>query len=251
MTDFAGKTYLITGGGSGIGLATAKKLVAGGGAVVLAGRDAERLSLAKKELGADATVLTVAADVSRTADLDALFSAIADRFGVLHGVFANAGIGVSAPGTALTEADFDAVVATNFKGTFFTVQKAVPLLTEGGSIVLNSSWTVHNGLSLATVYAASKAAVLNLARTFAADLAGQGIRVNAVTPGHVETDMFAGITGGNEQVKEFFRSQVVLGRLGQPSDIADSVLFLLSAAAAYITGQELVVDGGLTTSLPG
>jgi NAD(P)-dependent dehydrogenase (short-subunit alcohol dehydrogenase family) len=115
--------------------------------------------------------------------------------------------------------------------------------------VVNSSWLVHRGVGLASVYAASKAAVLNLARTLAPDLAEHGIRVNTVTPGHVETEMFDGVTGGNDQVREYFRSQVALGRLGQPEDIADAVVFLLSPRASYITGQELVVDGGLCTSV--
>ncbi|MFC7613513.1 SDR family NAD(P)-dependent oxidoreductase [Actinokineospora soli] len=249
MSEFDGKTVLITGGGSGIGLATARRLVGAGAQVVLAGRSAERLASAAKELDAGDRVLTVPTDVSSTADLDALATAVQDRFGGLTGVFANAGIGLSGRTADITEDAFDSVVAANFKGVFFTVQKALPLLAEGSSIVLNSSWLVHRGMGLGSVYAATKAAVLNLAQTLAPDLADRGIRVNTVTPGHIHTEMFEGVTGGNEQVIEYFRGQVALGRIGKPEDIADAVAFLLSARSAYITGQELVVDGGLTGSV--
>jgi NAD(P)-dependent dehydrogenase (short-subunit alcohol dehydrogenase family) len=249
MAEFDGKTVLITGGGSGIGLATAQRLVDAGANVVLAGRSTDRLDKAVADLDAGDRVLTVATDVSSTADLDTLVAAVKDRFGTLNGVFANAGTASSARSADVVEADFDQVVGTNFKGVYFTVQKALPLLENGASVVVNSSWLVHRGVGLASVYAASKAAVLNLARTLAPDLAERGIRVNTVTPGHVETEMFDGVTGGNDQVREYFRSQVALGRLGQPEDIADAVVFLLSPRASYITGQELVVDGGLCTSV--
>jgi len=250
MAELDGKNVLITGGGSGIGLATARQLVRSGARVVLAGRDGDRLAAAEKSLDAGDQVLTVPTDVSDNADLDRLVSRTREQFGQLDGVFANAGVGLVAPGAAVGEADFERVVGTNFKGAFFTVQKTAPLLRDGASVVLNSSWTVHRGMGIGSLYSASKAAVLNLARTFASDLAGRGIRVNAITPGHVTTDMLDAITGGSEQVQEMFRSEVVLGRLGSPDDIADAVLFLLSSRASYITGQELVVDGGLVSSVP-
>jgi NAD(P)-dependent dehydrogenase (short-subunit alcohol dehydrogenase family) len=249
MTDFDGKNVLVTGGGSGIGLATARLLVEAGARVVIAGRNADRLNTAVKALDADDRVLAVPTDVSRLADLDRLCAQVRERFGQLHGVFANAGIGLNARTADITEADFDQVVGTNFKGAFFTVQKALPLLAEDSSVVLNASWLVHRGMAMGSLYAASKAAVLSLAQTLAPDLAGQRIRVNTITPGHIRTEMFDGVTG-NDQVREFFRGQVALGRLGRPEDIADVVLFLLSSRSSYITGQELVVDGGLVGSVP-
>jgi NAD(P)-dependent dehydrogenase (short-subunit alcohol dehydrogenase family) len=250
MTDFNGKTILITGGGSGIGLSTAGRLVDAGANVVLAGRSSDRLESAAKSLGSDDRVLTVAADVSCLDDLDRLMDQTRDRFGCLDGLFANAGTGVSGRSGDITEAMFDLAFGTNVKGTFFTVAKALPLLADGGSVVLNASWTLHRGMAPASVYSASKAAVLNLARTLAADLAGRGIRVNAVTPGHIETDMFSAIAPAPE-IREFFRSQVALGRIGEPDDVAGAVVFLLSPQASYITGTELVVDGGLVSSIPG
>ncbi|MHC0430274.1 SDR family NAD(P)-dependent oxidoreductase [Streptomyces sp. O3] len=249
MTDFDGKTVLITGGGSGIGLATARRLLDDGANVVLVGRSAERLDKAAGELNSGERVLTVTADVSRTADLDEVAERVRERFGSLHGVFANAGIGLNARTADVTEEDFDSVVGTNFKGAFFTVQKALPLLTDGASVVLNASWLVHRGMGAGSVYAASKAAVLNLPRTLAPDLADRGIRVNAVTPGHIRTEMFDAVAPVDE-AREFFRGQVALGTLGAADDVADTVAFLLSDRSAYITGQEFVVDGGLVGSVP-
>ncbi len=250
MTDFDGRTVLITGGGSGIGLATAQRLVTAGANVVIAGRASDRLDAAVKELDAGDRVLAVPTDVSRLADLDELVARIRERFGGLDGVFANAGIGLNARTLDVTEEDFDQVVGTNFKGVFFTVQKALPLLKDGSSVVLNASWLAHRGMGSGSVYAATKAAVLNLPRTLGADLADRQIRVNVVTPGHIVTEMFNTVTG-NDQVREFFRSQVAAGRLGRSSDVADAVLFLLSPQSSYVTGQELVVDGGLVSSIPG
>lgn len=241
---------LITGGGSGIGLATAQRLVDAGANVVITGRDKDRLQRASDQLAAGTRVLTVAADVARTDDIDRIFAETKHRFGGLDGVFANAGIGLNAMPDAVTEADFDQVVGTNFKGTFFTVQKALDVLTDGSSIVLNASWLVHRGMAPGSVYAASKAAVRSLAQTLAPALAARGIRVNTVTPGHIATEMLLEMTG-SEEVRDLFRGQVPAARLGQPEEIADVVLFLLSSSASYITGQEIVADGGMVGSVPG
>lgn len=249
MTEFEGKTVLITGGGSGMGLATAQKLVDAGARVVLAGRGEERLATAAKGLDAGDRVLTVPADVSSTADLDRLAGEIEQRFGGLDGVFANAGVASFNLSAGVTEADFDQVVGTNFKGVYFTIQKSLPLLSDGSAVVINGSWLVHKGLAFTSVYAATKAAVINLTRTLAPDLATRGIRVNAVSPGYIVTDMFTAISS-TEEAQEGCRAQVPLGRLGGAEDIAYAAVFLLSPRSSYITGQELVVDGGLTTSVP-
>lgn len=248
--DFAGKTVLITGGGAGIGFATAQRLVAAGANVVLAGRDKDRLDAAVATLDAGDRVLAAPADVSSVADVNELVAKIRERYGSLDGVFANAGVGLNAAPEDVTEADFDQVVGINFKGVFFTVQKALPLLGDGGSVVLNASWLVHRGMSGGAVYAASKAAVRSLAQTLAPALAAKGIRVNTVTPGHIETEMLRAVTGSDE-VRAFFAGQVPMGRLGRPDEIADAVLFLLGPASRYVTGQELVVDGGMVGSIPG
>ncbi|GIG18210.1 oxidoreductase [Catellatospora methionotrophica] len=250
MHDFQGKSVLITGGGSGIGLATAKRMLAAGANVALAGRSGERLASAAKVLDAGDRVLTVPTDVSRLAELDSLVESVRGRFGSLHGVFANAGVGTAGRVAQVTEDEFDRVVGINLKGTFFTVQRALPLLEDGGAVVLNSSWTAHRGLGIGSLYSATKAAVAALTGSLAADLAERGIRVNTITPGHVATEMFEGITGGSEQVREMFRSQVALGRLGDAADIAEAVYFLLSPQASYVTGQQFVVDGGLLGAVP-
>lgn len=248
--SFAGKTILITGGASGIGFATAKRLVAENASVVLAGRDKDRLQSAADELAAGSAVLTVAVDVGKPDDIDRIIADTRDHFGSIDGVFANAGVGLNGPPDAVSEADFDQVVQTNFKGTFFTVQKALDLFADGGSIVLNASWLVHRGMSGGSVYAASKAAVGSLAQTLAPALAPRGIRVNTVTPGHIATDMLLDMTG-SEPVRDMFRGQVPTGRLGEPSEVADVVLFLLSSASSYVNGQEIVADGGMVGSVPG
>jgi NAD(P)-dependent dehydrogenase (short-subunit alcohol dehydrogenase family) len=249
MSEFEGKAVLITGGSSGIGLATAQRLLDVGARVVITGRSRERLDDAVKELDAGDRVLDVAADVASTADLDRLLAEVQQRFGQLDGVFANAGIALFGRGGDAAESDFDQVMGTNLKGVFFTVQKALALLADGGSIVLSASWLVHRGMAFTPLYSASKAAVLSLARTLAADLAPRGIRINSVSPGYIKTPMFDGISS-TEEMREAARSQVALGRLGRPEDVADAVLFLLSQKASYITGHDLLVDGGLIHSIP-
>ncbi|WP_405359111.1 SDR family oxidoreductase [Kitasatospora sp. NBC_00085] len=258
--EFAGRTVLITGGSGGMGLATARLVLAGGASVVITGRDEARLACAAAELtggghgsptgAAPGRVLPVRADAAVPAELERLAGVIGERYGRLDGVFANAGIAVFQPVAEATEAQFDRLMAVNVKGVFFTVRHALPLLAAagGGSVVLNASWTAHRGLAVAPVYSATKAAVQSLARTFGSDLAGQGIRVNSVSPGYIVTDMFE----ANVPVadREAVRARVPLGRFGQAEDVAETVAFLLSPRSSYLTGQDFVIDGGLVSAAP-
>lgn len=255
QTSFHDRVVLITGGTSGMGLATARLLLHRGAHVVITGRDEARLAAAAKQLDAfsdgGARLLAVRADVAALADLDDLTDRIGERHGRLDGVFANAGVGVFQRTSEVTERDFDHTVEVNFKGTFFSIHKALPLLDAagGGSVVINASWTLHRGLAVAPVYAATKAAVHNLARTMGADLAGRGIRVNSISPGYIATEMFH-TANPDPATHGAIRSQIPLERLGQSEDIAETVAFLLSPRSAYITAQDIAVDGGLVTAIP-
>jgi NAD(P)-dependent dehydrogenase (short-subunit alcohol dehydrogenase family) len=241
-----GKIALVTGGNGGIGLATAKQFVHEGAYVFITGRRKPELDTAVKEIGGNVT--GVQGDVANLADLDRLFAQIAQAKGRLDVVFANAGIAEYAPLGKITEAHFDAIFDVNVKGLVFTVQKALALMPDGGSIILNASIVASKGFTANSVYSATKAAVRSFARTWTTDLKDRRIRVNAVSPGPIDTPGLNGLvasTGAGPQRLQTMSGNVPLGRLGLPSEIAKAVVFLASDDSSYVTGIELFVDGGL------
>lgn len=242
-----GKVAVITGGNSGIGLAAARRFVREGAKVALFGRDATTLDAAVAELGGDA--IGVAGDVQSLADLDRLYEAVKDRFGSIDLLFVNAGVANMRPIEDVDETHFDQVFGVNVKGAYFTVQKALPLMEDGGAIVLNTSIANQLGSPNMSVYAASKAALRSLARTFAAELVSRGIRVNAVSPGPIETPIFSRLDLPAEAMEDMaaaFVSQVPLKRFGAADEVASAVLFLSSPESSFVLGHELVVDGGMS-----
>ena len=247
MAKLTGKVALVTGGNSGMGLATAKLFAAEGAKVVITGRRQDALDEAAKNVGP--SVLAVQGDVSKMADLDRLFATIKSKFGHLDILFANAGLGGVAPLGQVTEEQFDREFAINVKGLFFTVQKALPLLRDGSSIILNASIAAHMGMEGFSVYSATKAAVRSFARTWTSDLKGRKIRVNSLSPGPIETPIFGKMGLSEEQANGFKQAlpgMVPLGRMGSDEEIAKTVLFLASDDSSYITGIDLVVDGGMS-----
>jgi NAD(P)-dependent dehydrogenase (short-subunit alcohol dehydrogenase family) len=247
MKRFEGKVAMVTGGNSGIGLAAAKAFAREGAQVAVTGRDEGTLKNAEKEIGSGA--LAIHADAARIADLDAAMAKVRDQFKRIDALFVNAGIGKFVPIAEVTEAMFDEIVTINLKGAFFTVQKALPLMARGSAVVLNASINAHIGLPGTTVYGATKAAVVNMAKTMSADLAERGIRVNAVSPGPVETPIFgrAGISSEqSRQTKEWLQNQTLVKRMAEPEEIAEAVLYLSSDVSSFVVGTELVIDGGMT-----
>jgi NAD(P)-dependent dehydrogenase (short-subunit alcohol dehydrogenase family) len=246
MGKLNGKVVVVTGGNSGIGLATAKLFRAEGAKVAIAGRDQKTLDSAAKEIGED--TLAVRADVANLGDIDRLFEGVKKKFGKIDILFANSGVAKFAPIEQSSEQFFDEQFDINVKGMYFTIQKALPLLNPGASIILNSSVSGVKGQLTASVYAATKAAVRSFARTLTTELAGRGIRVNVVSPGPIETPIF-GRTGlpkeTLEQFAEHIKSSVPMKRFGQPDEVGKAVVFLASPESSYISGQEIFVDGGL------
>jgi NAD(P)-dependent dehydrogenase (short-subunit alcohol dehydrogenase family) len=240
------KIALITGGNSGIGLATAKQFVNEGAYVFITGRREPELAAAVKEIGRN--VAGVQGDVSNLGDLDRLFAQIKREKGKLDIVFANAGFFKYASFGTITEEFYDSIFNINVKGLLFTVQKALPLLADGASVILNASIVASKGFSSNSVYSASKAAVRSFARTWTTDLKERRIRVNAVSPGPIDTpglsELLASSETGQQRAK-IISNTVPLGRLGTPDEIAKAVMFLASGDSSYITGTELFVDGGL------
>jgi NAD(P)-dependent dehydrogenase (short-subunit alcohol dehydrogenase family) len=245
MGKLEGKIALVTGGNGGIGLATAKRFVNEGAQVFITGRRESELKAAIKEIGGSVT--SVQGDVSKLDDLDSLFAQIKKEKGRLDIVFANAGFAKYAPVGKITEELYDEIFNVNVKGVLFTVQKSLPLLPDGASIILNASIVASKGLSANSVYSASKAAVRSFARTWTTDLKDRRIRVNAVSPGSIDTpglsQLLASSETGQQRLK-MLPTVVPLGRLGTPDEIAKAVVFLASDDSSYITGTELFVDGG-------
>jgi NAD(P)-dependent dehydrogenase (short-subunit alcohol dehydrogenase family) len=240
-----GKIALITGGNSGIGLATAKEFVSEGAYVFITGRREAELAAAKKQIGKNVTAIQ--GDVSSLDDLDRLFVQIKKEKGKIDILFANAGVARYAPLGTITEDFFDSIFDINVKGVLFTVQKSLPLLRDGGSIILNASIVATKGLSSNSVYSATKAAVRSFARTWTTDLKDRRIRVNAISPGPIDTPGLSELLASSEtgeQRKKMISTTVPLGRFGRPEEIAKAVVFLASDDASYITGIELFVDGG-------
>ena len=238
------KVAVITGGSSGMGLETAKLFASEGARVVIVGRTINKLKDAEKEVSQLGEVTAIQCDVSKLDDLDNLYQQVEDRYGNIDILFANAGIGDFTPATEVTEADFDRLVSINFKGVFFTVQKALKVFNDNGSIILNASWLGHRGVDTCSVYGATKAAVVSLAKTFANELADRGIRVNSISPGFIRTPIIEEIGMSEEKIEER-RKKIPAKRWGQPEDIAKTVLFLASDESSYILGQDLAIDGGI------
>jgi len=246
MSKLEGKVAVITGGNSGIGLATAERFVKEGAYVFITGRRQPELDAAVKKIGKNVTA--VQGDVSNLADLDKLYSVVKKEKGRVDVLFANAGGGEFAQLGSITEAHFDKTFGANVKGTLFTVQKALPLFSDGGSIILNASIVSMKGMANFSVYSATKAAVRSFARTWTMDLKDRKIRVNTLSPGPIDTPGVAGLASTQEQLAQLkagLATQVPLGRMGDPDEIAKVAVFLASDDSSFVTGIELFVDGGM------
>lgn len=247
MDRLKNKVAVITGGNSGIGLATAQTFINEGAKVVIFGRDKKTLDEAAAALGKNS--IAVQGDVTNTADLDKLFTAATTTFGKVDILFANAGVALFAPFAQTDEHLFDANMNVNIKGAYLTTQKALPSLNEKASIIFNTSVVNVKGFAGTSAYSASKAALRSLVRTLASELVASGIRVNAVSPGPIDTPIFGRLGMTKEATQEMtqgFENANPMKRFGQPQEVANTVLFFASDDASYITGSEIAVDGGLS-----
>ncbi len=245
MKRLEGKVAVVTGGNSGIGLATAKRLQEEGARVAISGRSKKTLDEAVKTIGNG--VVAVQSDVATLTDIDKLFAEVSRKLGKIDVLFVNAGVAKFAPLADTSESTFDEQFDINIKGAYFTIQKALPLLNDGASIILNTSVADEKGTIGASAYAGTKAALRSLARTAAAELVGRGIRVNTVAPGPIVTPIFGRTGLPQEAIDEFAKGvveRIPMKRFGQPEEVAATVAFLASRDASYITGVEINVDGG-------
>lgn len=246
MSKLVGKTAVITGGSSGIGLATAKRLANDGAFVFITGRRQSEIDAALAVIGENA--FGIQGDVSKLEDLDRLYETVKEKKGKIDILFANAGVGDFAPIGAVSEEHFDKIFDINVRGLLFTVQKALPIFNDGGSIILNASTAGSAGFENFSVYSASKAAVRSFARSWILDLKSRNIRVNVVSPGPTETPIMDSILSDKDQAKQFMDfvvAQVPLGRIGQPEEVASAVAFLASSESSFINGSEIFTDGGM------
>lgn len=244
MKNLENKVAIVTGGNSGIGYAAAADLAAKGAKVIITGRNKEALAKAEKELN----VTGIVADQSDLKSIDNLVEEVKTKFGKIDILFLNAGIAAFAPVDSASEDHYDSIMNVNVKGVYFTVQKVLPILNDGGSIIFNTSVNAHVGMPNSSVYAASKAAVLSLNKVFAVELASRKIRVNAVSPGPIETPLYGKVGLEKEEVEGLgsaLGEKILLKRFGQSAEVAKTVSFLASDDASFITGSEIVVDGGL------
>jgi NAD(P)-dependent dehydrogenase (short-subunit alcohol dehydrogenase family) len=247
MSNLTNKVAVVTGGNSGIGYATAKELAAKGAQVIITGRNADTVNKAAEELG----VTGIVSDQARLSQIDSLVAQVKAQFGKVDILFLNAGVALFSPMETATEEHYDTMMNLNVKGVYFTVQKFLPILNDGGSIIFNASVNAALGAPDSSVYAASKAALLSFTKVFARELASRKIRVNSVSPGPVETPLYGKLGLTEEQVSGFgsvLSQRILLNRFGTPEEIANAVRFLASDDASFITGSELTVDGGLTVN---
>lgn len=247
MNKLSNKIAIVTGGNSGIGYAAAKDFKENGAKVIITGRNEEATFKAAQELG----VTGIVSDQSDLKSIDSLVDEVKSKFGKIDIVFLNAGLAAFAPLDQASEEHYDAIMNVNVKGVYFTLQKLLPILNDGASVVLNTSINASVGMPNSSVYAASKAALLSLNRVFATELAPRKIRINAISPGPVETPLYGKLGLNQEEVDGFGKilgEKILLKRFGQAEEIAKSVTFLASSDASFITGTELTVDGGLTVN---